>query len=381
MNWKTHTQVKLKGLSVELSEPVLVRRSRWYCWFPSLIRQPDGALWAVMSAYGDYHVSNSYCYLSRSRDGGLSWDEPRIIGDAGLSHLILPDDSVLVLPYYLRPRGADAIGAPCNVITPGGEITFRTSGVTVTGWPRPVGCASREIGIASFVFNGQVVRGCAGEYLTTLYGTFDGDKRFSLALAESADGFQWRIRSVIAGSDCSLQGGEGPCESAVCRLRDGRLMCVFRLESFVPYGQAFSADDGRTWSPAANITPFSVEPSLAVLGGGIVALSGGRSGIFVWFNADGAGRDWQEVDIMAAHNAARPPADRIDPGADGCWRSVEEMKPLPLPAWSSCYTELMPLDERTMLLIYDRIGFGWHPIPDDSAETKSVWVMRMTVDR
>ena len=40
MPWNTHTQLKLNGLTVELSEPVLVKRSRWYCWFPSLIRQP-----------------------------------------------------------------------------------------------------------------------------------------------------------------------------------------------------------------------------------------------------------------------------------------------------------------------------------------------------
>jgi hypothetical protein len=369
----------LNGLTVEVSEPVLVKRSRWYCWFPSLIRQPDSTLWAVMNAYGDYHVSDSFCYLSRSRDGGLSWEEPRLIGDAGLNHLILPDGSALVLPYYLRPRGEGVIGAPCNIITPRGDITFRTSGVTVAGWPQVVGLASADIGTASFVFNGQVVRGRAGEYLTTLYGTFEGDKRYALVLAESADGFHWRIRSTIAGPDCPLEGKEGPCESAICRLKDGRLMSVFRLDSYVPYGRTYSTDDGRTWSAPENIAPASVEPSLAVLGDGVVALSGGRNGIYVWFNADGAGRDWQAVDIVAAHNAARPPADRIGPDMRECWKSLEEMRKLSLAAWSSSYTELMPLDERTLLLIYDRIGFGWHPIPDDSDETKSVWVMRLRV--
>ena len=379
MDWKTHARIRLNGLAVELSEPVQVRRSRWYCWFPSLIRQPDGTLWAVMSAYGDIHVSDSFMYLSRSRDGGLTWDEPRIIGDAGLSHLLLPDGSALVLPYYLRPRGEGAAGAPCNIIAPDGALSFRPGGVTVTGWPKPVGVISPELGTASFVFNGQVVRGRAGEYLTTLYGTFTGDARYSLLMAESADGFQWRIRSVIAGADCPLEGGEGPCESAICRLADGRLMGVFRLASFVRYGQTFSADDGRSWSAPANIPPMSVEPSVAVLGGGALALAGGRSGIFVWFNADGAGRDWQAVDIAAAHNAACAPADRFDPDSRGCWLSAEEMAKRPVAAFSSCYTELAALDERTLLLIYDRVGFGWHPIPEGSPETKSVWVMRLRV--
>lgn len=46
---------------------------------------------------------------------------------------------------------------------------------------------------------------------------------------------------------------------------------------------------------------------------------------------------------------------------------------------SKCDTELMALEDRTLLLIYDRVGLGWHAIPDDSEETKSVWVMWLRV--
>ena len=35
--WKDQAPTQLKGLRITLSEPVLVKRSRWYCWFPSLI--------------------------------------------------------------------------------------------------------------------------------------------------------------------------------------------------------------------------------------------------------------------------------------------------------------------------------------------------------
>lgn len=104
--WTDRVPVQLKGLRVTCSEPRLVKRSRWFCWFPSLIRQPDGTLWAIMNAYADVHVSDSFSYLSRSRDGGLTWDEPRVIGDAGLNHLLLADGSAVVIPYYLRPRAA-----------------------------------------------------------------------------------------------------------------------------------------------------------------------------------------------------------------------------------------------------------------------------------
>jgi len=50
-----------------------------------------------------------------------------------------------------------------------------------------------------------------------------------------------------------------------------------------------------------------------------------------------------------------------------------------LGGFSSCYTELVPLDDRSLLLIYDRIGCGWHAIPDDVPETNSVWVMRLSL--
>ena len=380
MRTKITRPITLQGLTVELSEPMLVRRSRRYCWFPSLLRQPDGVLWAVMSAYADVHVSDSFCYLSRSKDAGLTWDEPRVIGDAGLSHLILPDGSAMVVPYYLRPRPGGAIGAPCNLISPQGELDMRPSGVKVTGWPRPLKPFLSDLDTAGFVFNGQVVRGHEGEYLATLYGAFEGDQRYSLMLAESADGFAWRIRSVIAGADCPLKGEEGPCESAISRLVDGRLMSVFRLASFTPYGQSWSMNDGRTWTAPVAMPAASVEPSLQVLPNGVIALSGGRSGISVWFSADGGGATWQAVDVIAHHNACRP-RDVINADSSKAWTSRDEMIRQGLNGFTSSYTELVRLDDRQLLLIYDRLGLGWHPIPDDSDQTNSVWVVRITVDR
>jgi hypothetical protein len=379
--WTASSHITLPGLKVTLSAPVLVKRSRWYCWFPSLIRQPNGVLWAVMSAYADVHVSDSFNYLSRSRDGGLTWEEPKVIGDAGLSHLLLDDGSAMVLPYYLRQRTPEAIGAPCNLLAPDGHLSMRATGVTVTGWPRPLGTFGSDLPTVGFVFNGQVVRGLAGEYLTTLYGYFKDEKRYSLVLAESPDGFAWRVRTVLAGSNCPLPGQEGPCESALCRLADGRLMCVFRLASFTPYGQSWSSDDGRTWTPAVAMKAASVEPSLAVLPSGIVALSGGRSGIFVWLNADGSGRDWQAVDMVAHHNASLP-QDAIHADSEKLgWLPRAELLKQGISGLSSCYTEIIPLDDNNYLLIYDRLGLGWHQIPDESPETNSVWVVRLTVER
>src|SRR5207244_3261070 len=119
----------------------------------------------------------------------------------------------------------------------------------------------------------QVVKLKNGSYLSTLYGWFKDQKRYALVAAESADGVNWKIRATVADENCKLKGAEGPCEAALARLKDGRLLCVFRLASNVPYGQCFSSDDGKTWTEPASMPAdvFSVQPSLVVLPDGAVA--------------------------------------------------------------------------------------------------------------
>ena len=218
--WTDQKTIELNGLRVTLSEPVLVRRTRRFCWFPSIIRLKNGDLYACISPYGDEHVPCSAVHLTRSRDGGLTWDEPRLLLDAGLSHVLLADGSALMLPYYLRPR-PDGMGASANLIPPEGVDRFMTGAIEVTGWPRPTRSLAPDMGIAGFVFNGQSLPTSDGKSIATLYGYFEGDPRYSLVLAESDDGFKWKIRSIIAGSDCPLEGPEGPCESAICRPQRG----------------------------------------------------------------------------------------------------------------------------------------------------------------
>ena len=346
-----------------MGEPMLVRRSRRYCWFPSLVKLSDGCVGAIVSGYADIHVSASTMYFSRSFDSGRTWDEPSLLLDGGVLSLRLPSGETVLAPYYQRPRPG-GMGAPCNVLGPGGVVSYRSSGVTVTGWPRPDRPFIPEIGTSGFVSNGQTVVLKDGGWLGTWYGFFGDDKRMSLVCAASQDAFNWEIRSVIAGADCPLEGSDGPSESALCRMPDGRLMCVFRLGSCVPFGQTWSSDEGRTWTPARSMeNVFSVEPSLQAMAGGVIAVSAGRPGIYVWFNADGTGTSWEAIDIVAPHNRRRP-SDAID---------GEPFKQ------TSSYTEIIALDERNLLLIYDRLANGWSPIPDDMRDTNSVWVVRLTI--
>ena len=352
------------GLRVSLSQPVLVTRSKGYRWFPSLTRLADGNLLATMSNHPDDHVRIATAEAAWSGDGGLTWSNT-VTTRYGNVSLNLPNGDVLLLPYYLKPISTDVMGAPYQIFPFGQQkLNLVRSGMQVSGLPAPDRSFSPEHGLSGFVFNGQSVLLKDGNYLAMLYGYFQGSKRYSLLAAESANGVSWKIRSMIAGEDCPLPGNNGPCESAVCRLRDGRLMCVFRLASNVAYGQTFSSDEGKTWTEAIAIkNARSVQPGLAVMSDGLVALSGGRPGLFLWLNSDGTGRAWHQVDIVANHNEFRP----------------EE--PVVVPRKTSAYTQVVALDEKHLLYIYDRVPNGWMQIPGNSSETNSVWVVRATVQK
>ena len=234
----------------------------------------------------------------------------------------------------------------------------------VAGLPRPAKMAVGPGGVmlAGFYFDHSVVCLRDGTWMATLYGTFEGANRYSVVAAESADGIKWKFRAVIADETCKLPGEEGPCEADVCRLKDGRLMCVFRLASGPRYGQTWSIDEGKTWTEPIAMPAHSVWPSLAVMDDGTVALSGGRVGIDLWLNGDGSDKNWQSVNLQAHHDACRP---------------AEPIKS----SGTTAYTQLVPVNPTHLVLIYDRCPFGWKGVPKDSPESDSIWVVRVTLER
>jgi hypothetical protein len=96
-----------------------------------------------------------------------------------------------------------------------------------------------------------------------------------------------------------------------------------------------------------------------MFGEGTLALSGGRPGLFLWLDREGTGQSWQEIDILAHHNACLP------------GEAIQH---------TSSYTEVIALDDHHLLYIYDRLANGWHWIPEDMDDTNSVWVVRVTVE-
>lgn len=352
---------KLRDVTLSVSAPTLVGRSRGYLWFPTLTRFGDGTLLATMSSLADVHNNPALARYAWSGDDGRSWSpltEPIMYGD--VSVLTGPSEAI-ILPYYLFPRGEKAMGASClraNAKTR--RLYVVEPGVTITGMPRPDQSFEPRLGISGFVCNGQSTRLRDGSWLSTIYGCFAGETRNTLVAITSRDGLNWRFLSIIDDIHTPLPGEPGPCESAQCRLKDGRLMVVYRVGTALPYGQVFSSDEGKTWSkPRAMLNAFSVQPSLATLEDGTLALSGGRWGAYLWIDPSGRGERFSRVNLEEHHNLTNP----------------EEA--FELPAQSSCYTEVVPVGPRSFLCIYDRIPLSWNAIPEGSPLTNSVWVVRI----
>ena len=363
--WQIESTHELAGRRVGLTAPRLVARSRGYLWFTSMARFDDGNIVATISDYKDENIADPTQLVTVSRDGGWSWAEPVRTRFLAESFVLLPDGDMLLLPYH-SPRVDDGTDGPYHIVRKGSlKIEEFSSGVTVTGWERPL-ALKNDTQFASFAFNGDTARVAGDRYLAPLYGRYADDSHASIVCAVSDDGFHWTVRSTIADDSSALDSPTGPSESAISRLRDGRLLVVFRLGGFRPMAKAYSSDEGQTWTTPEKMTAMSVQPSLATLTDGSVWLTTGRPGIFLWLNADGAGDEWESIDLMAHHNACCD--EQIVTGANADEWSKNR---------SSCYTEIIALDDRSLLCIYDRIANSWFPIPDDMDDTNSVWVMRI----
>ena len=376
LRWEEGQTYHANGLKVRLSQPRLVLRSKGFLWFPSMHQLSGERLCIILSTYADQAQDVTPGVVLFTKDGGITWSQP-IETSYGEMAISRPDGSTLLLSYYLRLQSSDcATGRAYRIPKDQERVEAVEQPVQVRSWPRKIGPLDADLGnpkaewkLASFVFNGQSVLSQDGKtHLATLYGRFAGTRRYSLVLAESPDGLKWTIRSVVADETCKLAGQEGPCESALVRLKDGRLLCVFRLDSALDYGHCFSDDDGKTWSTPKNLTgTYSVQPSLSVSPSGMLLLSGGRPGLFLWINRQGDAAHWDKIDLVRHHNQwiKDEPILKAVAGFDSN---------------SSSYTEVRWLDERRFLVVYDRLAYGWKAIPANSKATNSIWIVHGRVE-
>jgi hypothetical protein len=394
----------LQGLDVTLSAPVEVAKRKnlrrhelskdttgEFLWYPQVGVLPNGDLLAQIRTGGDTWAADLGCPIafSWSADKGSTWGDLLVTSKHnGYASLVLPSGDLQILPFCLglTPEG---VAGPCNRVPTGKrEVQFVDNAIKVTGFLRKTATdltmditwkpEEHAFQPSGWGFDGRPVK-VKGGWLTTLYGKYEGDlkKKCTLHVAFSKDGMTWEIRGTVVGPESPIGRHHwGNSEAEVCRLPDGRLMCVWRLDD-EPYGRSYSSDDGFTWTPADQLPAGvgTVEPRLAVTRGGVVALFGGRPGLHIWLNADGTGGDWQGIDLFKHHNQLAAPNHVRYPGVDvGYAPSLGQNAPAaPQQAYrfdgSSAYGSIVALSDAELLMIYDCF----------TAEHFGIYVVRATI--
>lgn len=359
-----------------VSAPVKVAEARGHFWFPTLHEIAGQDILCEVVVTEDKAQGKWPAVLCLSRDGGASWNRLPNTCSYGPSSLSLGPRKLLLMPYELWPLSAgDMRNAKADgfVITcsEDGAVTVEPKLVTFLGFPRDL--AEYHEGEVCLLTNGNVLRLHDGRLFMTVYGKFAGDKTYTnFAVTSDDGGFTWRFRSIVASGKDAPEAREGPDESATIQLADGRLLCVFRVESGKDYWKSYSADAGATWTKAERMAGvWSVEPALVRLANGLILLSGGRPGLFLWVCADGQGERWERLNLAEHHNACvTDPALRF---SDAFCEAKERVNP----AQSTSYTDLIAVGPDEALVCYDRLANGWSGAPGPWGETDAVFCVRV----
>lgn len=376
----------LPGVRVTLGTPRQVTEGVGFCWFPSLVKFSGGEL---LLAHGLVADSEGNLLTGRavfiSDDDGKTWATSYQTAHGPTVKVSRSDGAIAGPTFHLFPdppgQWRRFKGHYIRYEAAGQRYIMDPWAVRVEGLPRDVspsryeGKWSRQW-MARIYFDGDAVKVADG-IITTAYVTFQGKDHYGVvALASGDEGQTWHYLSTVAGPEVAPESKEGPDEASMIQLADGDLMCVMRVGSGSDQllARAYSSDGGKSWSEVDRLPAFSVEPSLRRLENGVLALSTGRPGIYLWLSTDVRGTSWQSVDIVAHHNASLGEAHHIHPRIAG-------VSPPDAPDQTTAYTELVEISPNRLLLVYDRIPFGWKGVPIDSDERSRIYVLPIEVQR
>jgi hypothetical protein len=320
-----------------------------------------------------------------SADGGKTWGFSYQVAQGPSVKIVRADGAIVGPTFHLFPdppgQWRNFEGHFLRFDQGGRRHVMEPWAVRVEGLPRDVS-PSRHEGKWSRRWMAQIYLDSDpveidGRILTTAYVTYQGESRYALVALISEDGGRnWQYLSTVGGPDSVSGAREGPDEATLVQLADGDVMCVMRVGSGKEQllGRAYSSDGGRTWSAIDRLPAFSVEPSMRRLQNGVIALSTGRPGIYVWLSADARGKSWESVDVVAHHNEVMGEGHQIRPRMPGVSASDA-------PDQTTAYTELVEVSPNQLLLVYDRTPFGWKPVPADSDERSRIYVLPIEVER
>jgi photosystem II stability/assembly factor-like uncharacterized protein len=285
--------------------------------FPYMKRRADGSL-IVDATVGQTQSGLQFGIRSFSGDNGATW--VTLTSGGGTS----PNSSI-ILPPGQTSFGVNYAMSSSTGLTSWTNTRYRSTDGAYTWTPDTAFFDTGSIAYTSVYNNLTDIVRSGSTLLTTAYGTraaVPGSE--AILLASTDNGQHWTRRATIATQNGSPDmGSEGPSESSLIKLNDGRLLSVFRTGQPFPSNNvslvspslfvASSVDDGLTWTTPKSLGVAGVFPLLRKLDDGTVALTFGRYGAKVMF-ADATGKRWTAPTVLyngptSGHTELRPTND------------------------------------------------------------------------
>ena len=194
----------------------------------------------------------------------------------------------------------------------------------------------------------------SGGFMQLVGATMAAASRGAMFAMTSTTGSAWRSLSEVPEGDCPGLG-----ENDWTYQSDNvTMLAVFRNAG--PAGTlcaSRSTTEGRAWSVAKMLQlpqPNNVLPRLVTLANGLITLSTGRIGLFVYVSADNAS-SWHSLDVSLNHN--------IQTASIGDRYSQAFVRGAGDSTMSTSYTSLVHYDGTNIVQVcYDRLANGWDPV-------------------
>ena len=386
-----------------------------YIFFPQTLQRVsflthDTLLLSYQSGADKLHDDGWTGGLLGSTDQGTTWHAvPQPLSPMLVKSCFEPGEDELKCYEYplckLAPNSSDDTHAQlgwqhftASATAPGGFVQDTVGQATVT-FPADKRLKSWGDSTFKMVTDGKIIHLQPNpgqhreELLLLLYGQFTNTSKYTLVAVHTADvqapgGAAWTYLSEVS------RGAPAPCDNPSehdCEwLGDFKtLMCIWRSDGTAStLCESRSSDNGRTWTSAQPLSrhsgggrgreenananpipsaPIGVEPKLGRLNNGLLVVSGGRPGLYLWVAADptlngggGGGPNataplaWEGFNLAAHHNAAV-----TDP-------SLRYSSDTPGGSETTSYTGMVvtpDLNGDAVVVSYDRLANGWSPAP------------------
>ena len=365
-------EVNLDGIKFKAHPPrAAVEASSGHCWFADLLKFSTGEVMLNHSLNDDDNVNqhNSQAVFL-STDAGKTfahaYDVNGFHNGCGEPRIALPDGRIVGTSTFLKP---DPGGQPRRFAAHfwtydrgGRRYQVEPWAVKVEGLPKDVEMwpAPSRTWWARINWFSDILALEKDRWLSTLSLRYVGDKLESTVAVESRDaGYTWKYLSTVAGPDDVPGATEGFDEPCLVQLADGDVMCVSRvgMGEDQKLARTYSADGGKSWSKPDRLEAYSVAPQILRLANGLLVLTTGRPGTYLWISSDPRGKTWQSFDVMAHHNATTPGEQHITHERKF---SANYNNPK---LQTTGYNALLEVSPNRVMLAYDRIPLGWSAIP------------------